>query len=85
MSADLSKLDIFRNRMEKLGIDIKYSSNIPWIYIESVNGNRIQREDYFHGNHGFTIGFLPVRVGEPFHFTDITEIFKLIRKYKVVK
>ena len=80
--ADLSKLYTFRERMEKLGIDIKLSSNIPWIYIDSVNGNRIQKEDYFCGNHGFTVGFHPVKLGEPFHFTDITEIFKLIRKYR---
>jgi len=83
--SDLSKLEVFRKRMVKLGIELQMSSNYPWIYIDSVNGNRIQREDYFEGNHGFTIGFLPVRVGEPFHFTDITEIFKLIRKYKSVK
>jgi hypothetical protein len=79
---DLSKLHTFRKRMEKLGIDIKLSSNIPWIYIESVNGNRIKQKDYLYANHGFTIGFYPIKVGEPFEFTDITEIFKLIRKYK---
>ena len=80
--ADLSKLYTFRERMEKLGIDVKLSSNIPWIYIDSVNGNRIQKEDYFCGNHGFTVGFHPVKLGEPFEFTDISMIFKLIRKYK---
>ena len=83
--ADLTKLDIFRKRMLKLGIELQMSSNYPWIYIDSVNGNRIKREDYFEGNHGFTIGFLPIRRDQEFHFTDITEIFKLIRKYKVVK
>ena len=80
--ADLEKLHTFRKRMEKLGIDVQFVGNVPWIYIESVNGNRIQKEDYFCANHGFTVGFIPVKLGEPFHFTDITEIFKLIRKYK---
>ena len=82
MSADLTKLDVFRKRMKKLNIDIELIGNYPWIYIRSVNGNIIKREDYFEGNHGFTIGFLPIKPDEPFHFTDITEIFKLIRKYK---
>lgn len=80
--ADLSKLETFRKRMQKLGIELQMSSNYPWIYIDSVNGNRIQREDYFEGNHGFTVGFHPIRVDQSFDFTDITEIFKLIRKYR---
>jgi len=82
MSADLTKLDIFRKRMKKLGIDVELLGNLPWIYIHKVNGNRIQREDFFEGDHGFTIGFLPVRPDQEFHFTDITRIFQLIRKYK---
>jgi hypothetical protein len=80
--SDLKKLDVFRNRMKKLNIDIQFVGNYPWIYIDSVNGNRIKREDYFEGNHGFTIGFLPIKPDEPFHFTDITKIFELVRKYR---
>jgi hypothetical protein len=39
-------------------------------------------KDRFEGNHGFTLIFLPVRNDSPpSEFTDITEIFKLIRKY----
>lgn len=80
--SDLIKLDVFRNRMKKLNIDIELMGNYPWIYIRSVNGNIIKREDYFYGEHGFTIGFLPIRPDQEFHFTDITKIFELIRKYK---
>jgi len=82
MSADLIKLDVFRKRMKKLNIDIELISNYPWIYIRSVNGNIIKREDYFEGNHGFTIGFHPIKLDQVFEFTDITKIFELIRKYK---
>lgn len=82
MSADLSKLDVFRKRMKKLDIDIEMWSNYPWIYIDKVNGNKIKHEDYFDGNHGFTIGFHPIKPDQEFHFTDITKIFELIRKYK---
>ena len=77
-----TKLDSFMERMEKLGINIELASNYPWIYIEKINGNRIKSEDYFQGNHEFTIAFLPIRNDQELKFTDIGEIFKLIRKYR---
>lgn len=80
--SDLSKLQVFRNRMKKLGIELELWSNYPWIYIDKVNGNKVQEEDYFYGNHGFTIGFHPFRPDQVFDFTDISRIFQLIRKYK---
>jgi len=80
--SDLTKLDVFRKRMLKLGVEIEMWSNYPWIYIYKVNGNKVRQEDYFHANHGFTVGFHPIRQDQVFEFTDIGEIFKLIRKYK---
>ena len=80
--SDLIKLDVFINRMKKLNIDIELMGNYPWIYIYKINGNIIKREDYFYGEHGFTIGFLPIRPDFEFRFIDITKIFELIRKYK---
>ena len=80
--SDLIKLKIFRERMKKLGIEIEFAGNIPWIYIHKIDGKRIEPEDYFQGNHGFTVGFLPVRINQEFHFTDIGRIFKLIKKYR---
>lgn len=80
--SDLSKLDVFRKRMKKLNIEIEMWSNYPWIYIHKINGNVVKPEDYFHGNHGFTVGFHPIRPDQVFDFTDISKIFKLIRKYK---
>jgi hypothetical protein len=76
---DLDKLTIFVNRMKRLGIDIKLAGNYPWIYIHEINGVRVTEK--FEGEHGFTIAFLPVRADKELVFTDITEIFKLIRKY----
>jgi hypothetical protein len=78
----MEKLDVFMKRMEKLGIEIKLGGNFPWIYIDEINGKEIEEDDYFYGNHGFTIAFYPTRVGQEMKFTDITEIFKLIRKYR---
>lgn len=69
-------------RLKKMGINIEMVGNYPWIYLEKVNGNRIKREDFFRGNHGFTIAFLPIRTDQTMELTDIKEVFKVIRKYK---
>jgi hypothetical protein len=66
--------------MKKLNINIELVGNVPWIYIDKINGKRVKEK--FHGNHGFTIAFYPIRPGQEMNFTDITEIFKLIRKYR---
>lgn len=76
----IEKLDVFIKRLSKLNIDVKLSGNYPWIYIDSINGKRVTEK--FHAEHGFTVGFQSIRVGQEFEFTDIKEIFKLIRKYK---
>ena len=73
------KLTIFRNRLLKLGIEINYFSNFPWIYLDTINGKKVTEK--FEGNHGFTIAFLPIQRDKDLEFTDIKEIFKLIRKY----
>lgn len=75
----MNKIDIFIKRLKKIGIDIELSSNIPWIYIHKINGIRVT--DRFEGEHGFTIAFTPLR-GQELNFTDIGEIFRLIRRYK---
>ena len=73
------KITVFVDRMNRIGIDVKLAGNFPWIYINSINGKRVT--ETFEANHGFTVAFLPVRVDQELAFTDITEIFKLIRKY----
>ncbi len=73
------KITVFVDRMNRIGIDVKLAGNFPWIYINSINGKRVT--ETFQANHGFTIAFLPVRADKEIEFTDITEIFKLIRKY----
>jgi hypothetical protein len=78
----MDKLTIFVDRLNKIGIKIQLSGNAPWIYLDSINGKRVTER--YLGNHGFTISFYP-RKGEELEFTDITEIFKLIRKYLCLK
>lgn len=75
----MNKLEVFCNRLGKIGIDIKLEGNYPWVYIYSINGKRVIEQ--FHGNHGWTIAFLPIRPNQEIEFTDISELFKLIRKY----
>lgn len=71
-------LKTFVERMQRLGIEVKLAGNYPWIYIHEINGKRVT--ETFEANHGFTIAFLPIR-NQEMRFTDIAEIFKLIRKY----
>lgn len=75
----MDKLTTFVDRTRRIGIDIKLVGNFPWIYMDSINGKKVTEK--FHANHGFCIAFLPIREGQDIHFTDIGEIFKLIRKY----
>ena len=76
------KLGVFVKRLEKIGIDVKLSGNFPWIYLDEICGTRVK--ETFQANHGFTVMFLPGRNDSPpSEFTDIKEIFKLIREYKI--
>lgn len=75
----MEKLDVFKDRLGKIGIDVEFAANFPWIYLYKINGKLVKER--FEADHGFTVAFLPIRVDMSFHFTDIAEIFKLIRKY----
>ena len=74
------KIKVFVERLKKIGIEVKLKGNYPWVYIDEICGIKVKER--FEGNHGFTLIFLPSRLDSPpSEFTDITEIFKLIRKY----
>lgn len=76
-----SNLDIFISRLEKIGIKIMLANNYPWIYIYTINDKYVTEK--FQAEHGFTVAFQPIRPNSnnDVRFTDIGEIFKLIRKY----
>ena len=76
----MNKIEIFKNRLNKIGIEINLIGNFPWIYLDTVNGNKVKEK--FMANHGFTIAFLPLKSNKSLEFTDIKEIFSIIRKYK---
>ncbi len=74
------KITVFVERLKKIGIEVNLAGNYPWVYINDICGVRVKER--FLGNHGFTLIFLPSRNDSPpSEFTDIGEIFKLIRKY----
>ena len=78
----MNEVEIFINRLKRIGIEIELMGNIPWIYLHKVNGNRILPEDY-NANHGYTIAWHPVRLGEEIHLdSDLKRTFEVIRKYK---
>jgi len=77
----MDELTVFKTRLEKIGFDIVVTGNLPWIYLESVNGNKIKPADY-NANHGYTIAWYPIRNGESITLdSDIKRTFKIIRKY----
>ena len=73
------KITIFLARLKKISIKVKLGGNYPWIYIEHINGKSVT--ETFQANHGFTLAFTPIKKGKEIEFTDITEIFKLLRNY----
>jgi len=75
----IEQLEIFRNRLNRIGIDVEFVANVPWIYLHKINGQLVTEK--YEAEHGFTVAFLPVRVDRPFRFTELDVIFKLIRKY----
>ena len=78
----MNEIQIFINRMKKIGIDLELSGNVPWIYLDKVNGNRIKPEDY-SANHGYTIAWHPVKLGEKPHLdSNIKRTINIIRKYR---
>lgn len=80
----MNEIEIFRNRLKKIGIEISLIGNYPWIYLDAVNGNKVAREDFLNANHGYTIAWSGVRAGQEPHLNwhDIKTTFKLIRKYR---
>ena len=74
------KLGVFIERLKKIGIEVKLSGNYPWVYLDEICGKKVT--ETFQANHGFTVMFLPSRNDSPVsEFTDIKEIFNLIRQY----
>jgi hypothetical protein len=78
-----NEISIFIRRMKRIGIELQLVGNYPWIYLDSVNGNKIKIEDFVNANHGFNIGWSGIKIDSTPHLIDDWSlIFKMIRKYK---
>lgn len=80
----MNEVTKFRERLKKIGIELELEGNAPWIYLKSVNGNRIKQEDWVNANHGHTIAWFPKTNDDDFklNWHDIELTFNIIRKYK---
>jgi hypothetical protein len=76
---DSKLIDTFVNRLKKIGIEVELSMNVPWIYLDKINGKKVIEK--FESDHNFTVAWFPVNINNKACFSDITEIFKLIKKY----
>lgn len=75
----MNKLETFIRRLDRIGIKVELFGNYPWVYLDRINGKKV-RERYL-AEHGFTVAFQGVKLGQELKFTDTKEIFKLIREY----
>ena len=75
----MTTIDSFVNRLKKIGVEVRLCGNYPWIYMDSVNGKKVLEK--LDSEHYFTVFFTAMKVGHPDRITDISEIFKTIRKY----
>jgi hypothetical protein len=71
------QIKTFTNRLKRLGIDVTFAANYPWIYFDTINGKKVTGE--FHGNHGWTAFFVPVEISGKVKFSDRREVFKKVR------
>ena len=78
----MDEIEVFVNRLKKIGIEVELVGNFPWIYLDKVNGKTVTEK--LNANHGFTIGWYPARSNsEPkFNWLYIIFIFDVIRKYR---
>jgi hypothetical protein len=71
------RIKTFMSRLNKLGIDVTFAANYPWIYFDTINGKKVSGK--FHANHGWTAFFIPVEIQGKVKFSDRREVFKKVR------
>lgn len=74
----MTTIDSFYNRLKKIGIEVEMVGNFPWVYLDKVNGKKV--EGNFQANHGFTVFWRAIKVGQKDHISDIPTVFKKIRE-----
>lgn len=70
---------VLTKRLAKLNITVTFISSIPWIYLSTVNENRVTAK--LSSNYGFTAFWYPIKTDGEIKPNNITELFKEIRKH----
>jgi hypothetical protein len=78
MRGNTEIINVFVNRLKKIGIKVGLAVNYPWIYIDKINGKIVTEK--FEANHGFTIAMY--LVNGRIRFTSRRKIFQLIRELR---
>ena len=80
----MNKIQKLTARLDRLGISVEFQANLPWIYLNKVNG--FQVTERYLGNHGFTAAFLKGSSGpSKIVFPDLKRLFQEIRKFSNLK
>ena len=72
-------ISVLTKRLSKLNITVEFTSNIPWIYLNKVNGNKITTK--LDSDYGFTAFWYPIKTDGEIKINNITKLFKEIRKH----
>ena len=70
---------VLTKRLAKLNITVEFTGNVPWIYLDKVNGNKITTK--LDSDYGFTAFWYPIRTDGEIKVNSITKLFKEIRKH----
>lgn len=63
-----------QQRLSKIGIDVEFSGNVPWIYLDSVNGIKVKQPK--NARHGYCVTYYT----RPWHLTYRKDLFNKIRE-----
>ena len=72
-------ISVLTKRLSKLNITVEFTGNVPFIYLDKVNGNKITTK--LNSNYGFTAFWYPIKTGGEIKINNITKLFKEIRKH----
>ena len=75
----MKELDIFYNRLKRIGIRIEVDFNLPWIYLLSVNGHVFK--DKNGSEYGFCLAYFTAN--GVLKYSDLGDVFKMLRKYSI--
>lgn len=70
----------FCRRLDKLGIKVELSSNVPWVYLKKVNGKTVTGA--YMSKDSFTAFFHATKLSHNyvFKFSDRRLVFKKVRE-----